>query len=336
MQIKSWVLVLLFGVLCASHANGYTREEVIKRGYLQCGVSTGTPGFSSVDAKGLWSGFDVDFCRAVAVATLGDSSKVEFLPLADNEAYTALLSGEVDLLARQAEWTFTRDSALAVHFVGVSYHDSQGIMSVNSSQVEGIKDLAKAKVCVAADSDEANRITDFSDRNVLGFKLVPFESWDRAIKSLGKSCDVISLKKSRLAGIKKELKKVESAVILPEVIAKEPLGPVVRQGDDVWFNIVRWTLFAMINGEELRITSQNVDEMKISNRLDIKRFFGLEGNSGKGVGLRSDWAAEVIRHVGNYGEVFDRNLGGTSSLGIDRGANKLWSDGGLLYAPPLR
>lgn len=336
MQIKSWVFVLLFGVLFTSYANGYTREEVIKRGYLQCGVSTGTPGFSTVDVKGVWSGFDVDFCRAVAVATLGDSSKVEFLPLADNEAYTALLSGEVDLLARQAEWTFTRDSALAVHFVGISYHDSQGILSVNSSQVETVKDLAKAKVCVAVDSDEANRITDYSDRNFLSFKMVPFESWDRAIQSLGKSCNVISLKKSRLAGIKKEMKNSESAVILNEVIANEPLGPVVRQGDDVWFNIVRWTLFAMINGEELGISSQNIDEMKISNRLDIKRFFGLEGNSGKGVGLRSDWAAEVIRNVGNYGEVFERNLGRNSTLDIDRGINRLWSEGGLLYAPPLR
>lgn len=336
MQIKIWVLVLLLGVLCTSYANGYTREEVIKRGYLQCGVSTGTPGFSSVDAKGLWSGFDVDFCRAVAVATLGDSTKVEFFPLADNEAYTALLSGKVDLLARQAEWTFTRDSALAVHFAGVSYHDNQGILSVNNSQVETVKDLARAKVCVAVDSDEAKRLADYSDRNALGFKLVPFESWDRAIKSLGKSCDVISLKKSRLAGIKKEMKTSGAAIILREVIAKELLGPVVRQGDDVWFNIVRWTLFAMINGEELGVTSQNVDEMRISNRLDIKRFFGLKGNSGKGVGLRSDWAADVVRQVGNYGEVFERNLGSKSSLGIDRGANRLWGEGGVLYAPPLR
>ena len=336
MQIKSWLFALLVGVLFSSQAYGYTREEVIKRGYLQCGVSTGTPGFSFVDTKGQWSGFDVDFCRAVAVATLGDSSKVEFLPLAGNEAYTALLSGEVDLLARQAEWTFTRDSALAVHFVGVSYYDSQGFLALGNLQSQSIKDLKKAKICVAVDSDEAVRLTDYSERNAMDFKLVSYESWDRAVKGLGNSCNVLSLKQSRLYGIRKEMKKSESAVILDEVIAKEPLGPVVRQGDDVWFNIVRWTLFAMINGEELGVTSNNIEEMKISNFLVIKRFFGLDGNNGKGVGLKSDWAPEIIRQVGNYGEVFERNLGEKSPLPIDRGINKLWTEGGLHYAPPLR
>lgn len=336
MHIKNWILVLLAGLFFASTAQGYTREEVIKRGYLQCGVSPGIPGFSSVDASGQWSGFDVDFCRAVAVAILGDASKVEFLPLAANESYTALLSGKVDLLSRQAEWTFTRDSALAVHFTGVSYYDSQGFLVMDKLGAQSVKDLKKAKICVAVDSDEAIRLMDYSDRNVMEFKLVPYESWDFAIKGFGNACNVLSLKKSRLYGVQKELKAPQEASVFDVGIAKEPLGPVVRQGDDVWFNIVRWTLFAMINGEELGITTKNIDEMKISNTLVIKRFFGLEGNRGKGVGLKNDWTAEIIRQVGNYGEVFDRNLGSGSTLKIDRGLNKLWKDGGLQYGPPLR
>ena len=336
MRIKNWLLALLVGVLCASTAQGYTREQVVKRGYLQCGVSPGIPGFSSVDGRGEWTGFDVDFCRAVAAATLGDASRVEFLPLATNEAYTALLSGKVDLLSRQAEWTFTRDSALAVHFAGVSYYDSQGFLVMDKQGAQSVKDLKKARICVAVDSDEANRLKDYSDRNVMEFKLVPYESWDLAIKGFGSACDVLSLKKSRLYGVKKEMKSSQSAAVLDEVISKEPLGPVVRQGDDVWFNIVRWTLFAMLNGEELGITMQNIDEMKISNTLVVKRFFGLEGNSGKGVGLQSNWAAAIIRQVGNYGEVFERNLGARSALKIDRGLNKLWNEGGLQYGPPIR
>lgn len=327
---------MLLTVSFVSLAHGYTREEVIKRGYLQCGVSTEVPGFSSVDAKGHWSGFDVDFCRAVAVATLGDASKVDFLPLAAGEAYTALLSGKVDLLSRQAEWTFTRDSALSVHFVGVSYYDSQGFLVLNRLGAQSVRDLKKARACVAVDSDEAVRLLDYSDRNFMDLRTVPYESWDLAIRGFGGACDIISLKKSRLYGIQKEMTSSRAAEILDEEISKEPLGPVVRQGDDVWFNIVRWTLFAMINGEELGITMDNVEDMKISNSLVIKRFFGLEGNRGNGVGLEDDWAAEIIRQVGNYGEVFERNLGEGSSLKIDRGLNNLWNQGGLQYAPPLR
>lgn len=336
MHIKNMILVLFVGAVFASTAQGYTREKVVQRGYLQCGVSPGIPGFSSVDGKGQWSGFDVDFCRAVAVATLGDASKVEFVPLAASEAYTALLSGKVDILSRQAEWTFTRDSALAVHFTGVSYYDSQGFLVMDELEAQSVKDLKKAKICVAVDSDEAVRLMDYSDRNAMEFKLVPYESWDHAIKGFGNTCNVLSLKKSRLYGVQKELKAAQVASILAEEIAKEPLGPVVRQGDDVWFNIVRWTLFAMVNGEELGITTQNIDEMKISNTLVVKRFFGLEGNRGKGVGLKNDWTAEIIRQVGNYGEVFERNLGSGSALNIDRGLNKLWKNGGLQYGPPLR
>ena len=336
MQIKNWLLALLVGVLWASTAQGYTRDEVVKRGYLQCGVSPGIPGFSSVDGKGKWTGFDVDFCRAVAAATLGDASKVDFFPLATNEAYTALLSGKVDLLSRQAEWTFIRDSALAVHFTGVSYYDSQGFLVMDTVGAQSVKDLKKARICVAVDSDEALRLQDYSDRNVMEFKLVPYESWELAIKGFGSTCDVLSLKKSRLYGVKKEMKSSQSAAVLDGVIAKEPLGPVVRQGDDVWFNIVRWTLFAMLNGEELGITMENIDEMKISNTLVVKRFFGLEGSSGKGVGLKSNWAAAIIRQVGNYGEVFERNLGSGSALNINRGLNRLWNKGGLQYGPPIR
>lgn len=336
MHIKNILPALLLAFFFASAAHGFTLQEVMKRGYLQCGVSIGVPGFSSVDTRGNWSGFDVDFCRAVAVATLGDRSKVKFVPLTSGEAFTALLAGEVDLLSRQAVWTFTRDSAMAVHFTGVSYYDSQGLLVKNSVGAQSIKELKKARICVAAGSEEANVLVDYSEQHLMGFRLVPYESWSSAIKGFDNGCDAISLKKSRLYGVMKEKKIADKATILPGDLAKEPLGPVVRQGDDVWFNIVRWALFAMVGAEELGVTSVNIDEMKISNSLAVKRFFGLEENIGTGVGLKNDWAAEIIRQVGNYGEVFERNFGNGSSLLIDRGLNRLWSEGGLQYAPPLK
>lgn len=337
MKVKILVVAVVVLIWSAVTANGYTREEVIKRGFLQCGVSTGAPGFSSVDSKGVWSGIDIDLCRAVAVATLGDAQKVEYKPLAADESFTALLSGEVDILARHSSWTFTRDSALAVHFAGISYYDGQGFLAAVKLGAERANDLKKVKVCSRAGSTAEANLKDYFKRSKTGYKIVPYESLDLAVKGFeNEACDLLSLPVSQLHGIRGELSNPQRAIIFSEVITKEPLGPVVRQGDDNWFNIVKWSLWALINGEELGISSDNVEVMRISNKLDVKRFFGLKGSGGKGLGIRNDWAAEIIRQVGNYGEVFERNLGKSSSLKIERGLNNLWRNGGLQYAPPLR
>ena len=337
MKFKNYALCILAGLVFSSSVHAYTKEEVEKRGFLQCGVSTGSPGFSTVDGMGKWAGLDVDMCRAVAAAIFDDADKVEYLPLAEKECFTALLSGEVDILVRHLSWTFTRDTALAVHFVGVNYYDGQGILIVEKLGAEKLADLKKVKVCSPVTSPFEHKFTHYLETEKISFKKVTYDSIDLAVKGLEEgACDVISLQQSQLYGLRHGLTALESAVVLPDVLSREPLGPVVRQGDDTWFNIVRWSLFAMINAEELGITSKNIEEMKISNRLDVQRFFGQEGPGGKGIGLSDDWAVRIIRTVGNYGEVFERNFGSESSLTVERGLNKLWNNGGLLYAPPLR
>lgn len=320
-----------------SSASGYTREEVMKRGVLHCGVSPGTQGFSTVDVDGNWRGMDIDICRAVAAATLGDAAKVEYMPLAADEAFTALLSGSVDILSRHSIWTYTSDSALAVHFAGIFYYDGQGFLVAESLDVKKAAEIRKVKVCSPVGLAANNNLADYFRENKVDYKLVPYESLDLAIKGFQSSgCELLSLPKSQLYGIYHELNEPKNSILLPEVITKDPFGPVVRQGDDVWFNIVRWVMFALVDAEELGIRSDNIAEMKISNRLDVKRFFGLEGSGGTGLGLADDWAAQVVGQVGNYGELFDRNLGGGSVLQIERGMNKLWRDGGLMYSPPIR
>lgn len=333
----SWFAALLVIVLLAGMAQAYTKEEVVKRGFIQCGVSTGSPGFSSIDAQGKWTGFDVDLCRAVAAATLGDAKKVEFLPLAENESFTALLTGEVDILSRHSTWTFTRDSALAVHFAGISYYDGQGVLISKKLNVEHLPALDKVKLCSPADTDFQSNITDYLERNNIEYSLVPYDTLDLAVKGFDREdCDMISMQRSQLHGLRLGLADPDGALVLPEVVAKDPLGPVVRQGDDTWLNIVKWSLYAMINGEELGVTSENLDEMKLSNVLAVRRLLGREGAGGKGLGLKNDWALQIIRQVGNYGEVFERNVGSSSALKIERGLNNLWSRGGLQYAPPLQ
>jgi general L-amino acid transport system substrate-binding protein len=337
MKKYSWLVLLLATLFFAGKVQAYTREEVVKRGFLQCGVSTGSPGFSSVDAHGKWSGLDVDICRAVAAATLGNAEKVEFLPLAENESFTALLSGEVDILSRHSTWTFTRESALAVHFAGIGYYDGQGLLVSKKLEADRLPDLRKVKVCSPVGSDFEPDLLDYFDRNKIEYKVVPYDTFDLAIEGFNKeACNVISMQQSQLYGVRLGLADPGSAVVLPEVIAKEPLGPVVRQDDDTWLNIVKWSLYAMINGEELGVTSANIEEMRASNTLAVKRLFGLEGTGGKGIGLKDDWATQIIRQVGNYGEVFERNFGSGSAMKIERGLNNLWNQGGLQYAPPLQ
>lgn len=331
------VCVLLVAVFFASSAWATIKDEVVKRGFLQCGVSTGVAGFSTVDEKGKWSGFDVDICRSVAAAILGDAGKVKYMPLAENESFTALLSGEVDILSRNETWTFRRDSALAVNFTGISYYDGQGLMVAETLGAKLITDLKKVKICSQVGSAMDENLVYYLMRNEVEYKKVSFETSDLAVKGFEEGkCDVITMQQSRLYGLRLGLTDPKSALVLPDVISKEPLGPVVRHGDDTWFDIVKWALYAMVTAEELGINSENVEEMKISNQLAVKQLLGQEGNVGKGLGLKDDWLYQVIRQVGNYGEVFERNFGSKSLLKVDRGLNNLWNNGGLQYAPPLR
>jgi general L-amino acid transport system substrate-binding protein len=332
------LLLVAATIFCvAAVAQGYTREEVVKRGHLRCGVSTGTPGFSSVDEQGRWAGLDVDLCRGVAAAVLGNADLVEFQPLAENEAFSALLTGDVDLLSRHLAWSFTEDTALAVQFAGILYYDGQGFLVAKKHGAKTARDLKKIKVCSVVNSPFKENLVDFLQRSKTEYKLVPFGTLDQAVKGFDTDqCDLVSLPQSQLYGVRMELAVPDNAEVLRDVISKEPLGPVVRQGDDIWVDIVRWTLYAMINGEELGITSQNVDDIRISNDIAVRRFFGLEKNGAIAIGLNNDWAARIIAQVGNYGEVYDRNIGQFSRLKIDRGLNRLWTQGGLQYAPPIR
>ncbi len=337
MKNNSVLMVLLATLVLAGTAQAYTRAEVVQRGFLRCGVSAGFPGFSSVDAHGRWAGLDVDICRAVAAATLGNADKVEYLPLADNESFTALLSGEVDILSRHSTWSFARESSLAVHFAGISYFDGQGLLVSKKLKADSLSELSKVQVCSPVDSRFAANLLDYFERNKIDYRIVSYDSLDLALEGFkGEACDTISMQQSLLYGLRLGLAEPDSAVVLPEVIAKEPLGPVVRQDDHIWANIVKWSLYAMVNGEELGVTSANIEEMKSSNILAVKRLLGLQGAAGKGIGLPDDWAARIIRQVGNYGEVFERNFGSGSPLKIERGLNNLWNNGGLQYAPPLQ
>lgn len=334
----NWLIWLLAAMLFAGSAQAYTKEEVVKRGNLRCGVSTGTPGFSSVDAGGKWSGMDVDICRAVAVAVLGSPSKVEYLPLAEGGEFTALMTGEVDILSRHSTWTFARDSGLAVHFAGVVYYDGQGLMVPKKLEAKRALDLKKVKICSSVNNAPFEQnLVDFFEKNRIEHTIVSYENVELAVKGFEKEdCDILSLQQSSLYGLRLGLVDPMSAVVLPEVIGKEPLGTVVRQGDDVWLAIVKWSLYAMINAEELGITSQKAEELRSSNKLEVRRLLGLEGAAGKTLGLKDDWAFQIVRQVGNYGEVYERNLGSKSLLKIDRGLNNLWNKGGLQYAPPFR
>jgi len=339
MGIKNagWLFLLAAIVFSAGSAEAITRGMVMKRGFLRCGVSTGTPGFSTVDEQGNWSGLDVDMCRAVAAATLEDAEKVKYLPLAEKESFSALLAGDVDILSRNETWTFSRDTALAVHFTGISYYDGQGLLVSAALGVEHISDLEKVKVCSQVGSVMEKNLGDYLTRNKIEFKNVVFETSDLAVKGFAEGkCDVITMQQSMLYGVRLGLPDPGSALVLPDVISQEPLGPAVRHGDDTWFDIVKWSLYAMITAEELGINSDNVSEMIISNNLAVKRLLGQEGSLGRGLGLKDDWAYQIIKQVGNYGEVFERNFGEKSSLNVDRGLNNLWNNGGLQYSPPLR
>lgn len=335
LAILGAVLALLFstGTVLADT----TLEAVKKRGFLQCGVNTGLPGFSHADKKGRWSGLDVDVCRAVAAAVLGDAEKVRFTPLTAKERFTALQSGEIDLLSRNTTWTLTRDSSLGIHFAGVSYYDGQGFMVNKGLGVKSARELDGAAVCILSGTTTELNLADYFRTHKMQYQPVVFDTGDQTVKGFEAGrCDVLTSDQSQLYGLRIKLAKPESAMVLPEVISKEPLGPVVRQGDDQWFNIVKWSLNAMLNAEELGVGSANVEAMKSSGNPAVRRLLGLEGIKGKGLNLADGWAYDIVRQVGNYAEVFERNVGQGSPLKIQRGLNALWKDGGIHYAPPIR
>jgi len=339
MKRTTWSLaaaVLTF-FISAGLSQAVTLESVQKRGELICGVSTGIPGFSNPDERGVWKGIDVDVCKAVAAATLGDASKVKYIPLTGKERLTAVQSGEIDMLSRSTTWTLTRDTSLGLNFAGVNYYDGQGFMVSKNLGVKSALELNGAAVCVQSGTTSELNLADYFKENNMEYKSIVFDTSDQTVKGFEAGrCDVLTSDQSQLYALRIKLAKPEDAIVLPEIISKEPFGPVVRQGDDAWFNIVKWTLFAMVNAEEMGVTSTNVDEMKSSPNPSVLRLLGVEGIKGKGLGLNDGWAYEIIRQVGNYGEVFERNVGQGSPLKIDRGLNELWNKGGIQYAPPIR
>ena len=329
----AWSLMVLAGAAFA----GATLDAVKKKGFVQCGVNPSLPGFAHADDSGNWKGLDVDMCRAVAAAALGDASKVRFIPLTAKERLTALQTGEIDLLSRNTTWTLTRDSALGLHFPGVNYYDGQGFLVNKALGIKSAKELDGAAICVLSGTTTELNLADYFRTNGMEYHPVVFDTADLTIKAFEAGrCDVLTTDKSQLYGLRIKLAKPEETLVLPEVISKEPLGPVVRQGDDEWFNIVRWTLFAQLNAEELGVTSSNVDAMKSSTNPEVRRLLGIEGDKGKDLGLSNDWAYTIVKQVGNYAEVFERNVGDQTPLKIERGLNALWTQGGIQYAPPVR
>ncbi len=314
-----------------------TLETVKARGELSCGVNVGLAGFSSKDDKGEWSGLDADYCRAIAAAVLGDGKKVKFVATTAKERFTALTSGEIDVLSRNTTWTMSRDTSQGMAFAGVNYYDGQGFIVKKSANIKSAKELDGASVCVQTGTTTELNLADYFRDNKMKYSPIVFEKSDEAMAAYqGNRCDAFTTDMSGLYAEKLRTAAPDDHVVLPDIISKEPLGPSVRQGDAQWFSIVKWVHYAMINAEEAGITQKNVDQMLSSTNPDVKRILGKDGDFGKGMGLDNDWAVRIIKQVGNYGEVFDRNVGAGSRLKIDRGVNKLWKNGGLQYAPPIR
>lgn len=316
-----------------------TLQEIRARGKLNCGVTQGLGGFSAVDAQGNWTGIDVDFCRAVAAAVLEDGSRVNFVPLSSKQRFTALQSGEIDLLSRATTWTMQNEAGQGLFFVGVIYYDGQGFMVRKKLEVQSALELSGAEVCTNTGTTTELNIADFFRSRGMPYKLVGFEKSDEALKAYeAERCDVYSTDTSALYAQRLKLANPDDNVILPDVISKEPMAPAVRQNDAKWANIVRWTLFALINAEELGVTKDNVDAKLADPAAHpaVKRLLGAEGDFGAFLGLKKDFAAMAIKAVGNYGEMFETNVGAKSPLKIERGQNRLWSQGGLMFAPPIR
>jgi len=349
-RIGSCVIALL--ALCAGAASAQSTFDAVKgKGFVQCGVNVGLAGFSQPDSQGVWKGIDVDLCKAIAAAVFGDATKVRYTPLTAQQRFTALQSGEVDVLSRNTTWTVTRDTSLGLNFVGVNYYDGQGFMvrrggaaagkDAKKGKAKGARNITSAKqlngatVCVQPGTTTELNLADYFRANKMTFKPVVIEKLEEVVNAyFSGRCDVYTTDVSGLVAVRaSRAPKPEEHVILPEVISKEPLGPAVRHGDDRWFDVVKWALFAMIEAEELGLSSKNIDQQASSSNPAVQRFVGASGDIGKMLGLDNKWAFNIVKQVGNYGESFDTNL---KPLGFDRGINKLWTQGGLMYAPPIR
>lgn len=334
-------------VAAVTAASAGTLDTVKSKGELTCGVSQGLIGFSNPDDQNNWTGLDVDFCRAVAAAVIGDPKKVKFVPLSAKERFTALQSGEIDVLSRNSTWTQSRDTSMGIEFAGVTYYDGQGFMVPAKLGVKSAKELGGASVCTQTGTTTELNLSDYFKANKMEYKVVAFEKNEEVLKAYQDGrCDVYTTDQSGLYAERLKLANPADHMILPEIISKEPLGPAVRQGDDQWFNVVRWTYFALLNAEELGVTKANVDEMKASTNPEIQRLLGIPAKDtdgkdvpndfGTSMGLKGDWAYNIIKQVGNYGEIFEANVGANTPLKIERGKNALWSAGGLQYGPPIR
>ncbi|MFN4089432.1 MAG: amino acid ABC transporter substrate-binding protein [Alphaproteobacteria bacterium] len=338
-KIAAAATALAFTAITGTAHAGPTIDAIKQRGEVRCGVNTGLAGFSIADGQGRWTGLDADFCRALAAALLGDAEKVQWVPLSAQQRFTALQSGEIDVLSRNTTWTLTRDASLGIVFAGVTFYDGQGFMVPASLGVKNAKELDGAEVCVQTGTTTELNLADYFRANNMDFKPVVFESLEESkVAFFNGRCQVYTTDASGLASIRSvDAPNPEDWVILPELISKEPLGPAVRRGDDEWLAIVKWTIYATIEAEEAGVTAENVDDKKAnSTNPTVQRLLGTSGDMGKLLGLDPDWAYRVIKQVGNYGEIYDRSVGPETPLKLERGVNALWTDGGLMYAMPVR
>ncbi|BCJ91898.1 amino acid ABC transporter substrate-binding protein [Terrihabitans soli] len=335
--MKRLILTAFAVALGAGAAHAATLDDVKKKGFVQCGVTGGVPGFSAPDASNNWSGLEVDFCKALAAAIFNDPSKVRYSPLTSTERFAALSSGQIDVLSRTTTWTMSRDTTLGISFVGTMFYDGQGFMVRKADKIASAKDLSGASICIESGTTTELNAADFFAANKLEYKPIVFVSQDETVKAFEDGrCDVYTTDSSALAAERSKFAKPDDYLILPEIISKEPLGPVVRSGDDTWFKLARWTYYVLLEAEELGVSKTNVDEMKKSENPSIKRLLGAEGDFGTPLGLDKEWAYKIIKGVGNYGEIYETHVGPKTPIGLARGLNALWKDGGLQYSPPIR
>ena len=336
-RILGTIGLAAFVAAAVQPATAETLDVIRDRGKLICGINPDLPGFAARDPEGAWRGFDVDFCRAVAAAIFNDAGKVEFKALSNAERLTALKNSDIDLLSRNTTWTMARETALGINFAAVTYYDGQGFLVRSSLKAESALELGGKSICVQTGTTTEANLADYFRGKKLTYQLNAFPSADEALAAYNDGrCDAFTTDTSALFAERLKLAKPDEHVILPDIISKEPLSPAVRQGDDRWFKIVQWTHFVMLNAEELGVTSKTIEQAMNSDNPEIRRLVGLDGSAGPDIGLSSDWAARIIRLVGNYDEVFERNVGTGSKLGIPRGINQLWTHGGIQYAPPIR
>jgi general L-amino acid transport system substrate-binding protein len=336
-HILAVITASLAAAFAASAADAQTLNQVKQRGQLICGTNTGLAGFALPDAQGNWAGLDIDYCRAIAAAVFGDATKVKFVPLDATSRFESLKSGAVDVLVRNTTWTLSRDSSQGLDFEATNYYDGQGFMVRKKMNINSALELNGASVCVQQGTTTELNLADYFRSNKMKYEVVAFKSDEETVKAYDSGrCDAFTTDASGLAAERVKLATPDDHVILPEIISKEPLASSVRKGDSQWATIVRWVHFAMVDAEESGVTSKNVDEMMKSPNPEVKRMLGVEGKFGEGLGIPNDWVVNIVREVGNYGEVFDRNVGAGSALKLPRGLNNLWTKGGLQYAPPIR